>query len=147
MELVQCSMSRTEPALLLLNPRLDYRCFPPLQHPGVDLTRVGEECNPTIIRAHPPLPLLKKRNHHPVCQSRQCPWLPSNAAETCQPWVLGADLNHPWRFATEELPDHHPLPSASSAEDITTGLRRSAKYSFHRQTTSPVEVKSSPPAP
>ncbi|XP_029912949.1 uncharacterized protein LOC115363023 [Myripristis murdjan] len=36
--------------------------------------------------------------------------------------------------------------SASSMEDVTVGLRRSSKYSFHRPTISSVEVNSSPPA-
>ncbi|KAG1949896.1 hypothetical protein F2P79_011597 [Pimephales promelas] len=34
-----------------------------------------------------------------------------------------------------------PSASASSMEDVTAGLRRSSKYSFHRPTTSPVEAR------
>ncbi len=38
-----------------------------------------------------------------------------------------------------------PSASASSMEDVSVGLRRSSKYSFHRPTISPVEVSSFPP--
>uniref|UniRef100_A0A3B4AQY4 Uncharacterized protein n=1 Tax=Periophthalmus magnuspinnatus TaxID=409849 RepID=A0A3B4AQY4_9GOBI len=69
--------------------------------------------------------------------------------------VLRTDLFHPWSLATEELANHlsdfsqgdgrvrsgFPV-SASSSEDLTGGLRRSSKYSFHRH--DPVEVSSSP---
>ena len=73
-ELVQCSTAWMKTTFLLLNPRFDYPTDPPLQHPRIDLTRKAEECDPPIVGTHPPVPLLKKRDHHPSLPiQRHCP--------------------------------------------------------------------------
>ena len=109
-ELVHCSTTWTKTTLLLLNLRLDYPTDPPFQHPRIDLTRKAEECDPPTVGTHPPVPLLKKRDHHfslPI--QRHCPRCPRDAAESCQPWQphniqglkeLRVDLIHPRGPAT-----------------------------------------------
>ncbi|MEQ2317134.1 hypothetical protein AMECASPLE_039664, partial [Ameca splendens] len=104
-ELVQCFTAGTKTTLLLLKQMFDYQLDSPLQHPGVCLTREGEECDPPIVGTHPPVPLLVKGEHHtglPV--QRHCPRLPCNVEERCQPrqphniqrlQVLMADFIHP----------------------------------------------------
>ncbi|KAI3374337.1 hypothetical protein L3Q82_006172 [Scortum barcoo] len=45
---------------------LDYRPNSPLQYPGVDLpSREAEKCDPPVVGTHSPVPLFKKRDHHP----------------------------------------------------------------------------------
>uniref|UniRef100_A0AAR2K164 Rhodanese domain-containing protein n=1 Tax=Pygocentrus nattereri TaxID=42514 RepID=A0AAR2K164_PYGNA len=45
--LVQCSTTRAEPALFLLD------------------LREAEECDSPVVGTHPPVPFFKKRHHHP----------------------------------------------------------------------------------
>ncbi len=104
-ELVQCSTARTKTALFLLNPRFYHRPDSPLLYPGIDFSGKAEECDPPIVGTHPPVPLLKKGDHHPFCPvQRHCPRPPCNVTEACQPRqphhiqgleVLRADLIHP----------------------------------------------------
>lgn len=53
--------SQDKNTFFLLNPRFNYQLNSPFQYPGVDF----EECDPLIIVEHPPVPLIKKGNHHP----------------------------------------------------------------------------------
>ncbi|MEQ2297648.1 hypothetical protein AMECASPLE_036706 [Ameca splendens] len=85
-ELVQCSTAERKTTLLLLKPRFDHRPDSPLQYPGIGLTRKAEECDPPIVRTHPPVTLLIKGDHHhgmPV--QGHCPRPPRNIAVACQP--------------------------------------------------------------
>ncbi|KAL7870853.1 hypothetical protein SRHO_G00083500 [Serrasalmus rhombeus] len=112
-ELVQCSTTRAEPALLLLNPGFDYKPDSLLQYPCIDLTREAEECDSPVVGTHPPVPLFKKRHHHtslPIQWHR--PRCPRNVEKACQPRQphniqsleeLKTDLIHPWSLANKEL--------------------------------------------
>ncbi|KAI3368138.1 hypothetical protein L3Q82_007870 [Scortum barcoo] len=81
-----------------------------LQYPGVDLPGEAEKCDPPVVGTHSPVPLFKKRDHHPsLPHQRHCPQPPCNVAKACQPRqphniqrfeVLRADLIHPRRLAT-----------------------------------------------
>ncbi|KAI3362769.1 hypothetical protein L3Q82_001823 [Scortum barcoo] len=119
-ELVQCSTTGTKTALFLLNPRVDYRPNSPLQYPGVDLPREAEKCDPPVLGTHSPVPLFKKRDHHPRFATPPRGTVPNLHAmlqRACQPRqphniqrleVLRADLIHPRRLATatEELANY-----------------------------------------
>ncbi len=120
-----------------------------------------------VVGTHPPVPLLKQRDHRPGLQSRGT--VPDRHAmlqrrvNQDSP-TTSRDLRYSGRISSTpgalpprsflttsvtsawvmgESPSETPV-SASSSEDVTVGLRRSSKYSFHRPTTSPVEVNSSP---
>lgn len=128
-----------------MNQKFDYQPCPPLKHPGIDFTRGTEECDLAIIRSHPPLPLFEKRNHHPgLSIQSHCPRLPSNVTKTCQPqqslWIQTLEV-----LGTDLAPFHRgAFWPPWSAEHMMAVFRRSSTYSFHRRTTSPVKVKSSP---
>ncbi|CAM4331811.1 unnamed protein product [Leuciscus chuanchicus] len=112
-ELVQCSTAGTKTALFFLNPRFYYRPYSPLQYPGIDFPGEAEKCDPPVVGTHPPIPLLKKWDHHPgLPVQRYCPRPPRDVADACQPRqphniqrleVLRVDLIHPRCLATEEL--------------------------------------------
>ncbi|KAI3363819.1 hypothetical protein L3Q82_001420 [Scortum barcoo] len=95
-----------------------YRPNSPLQYPGVDLPGEAEKCDPPVVGTHSPVPLFKKRDHHPsLPHQRHCPQPPCNVAKACQPRqphniqrfeVLRADLIHPRRLATAR--SLHELP-------------------------------------
>ncbi|XP_040908617.1 NACHT, LRR and PYD domains-containing protein 14-like, partial [Toxotes jaculatrix] len=88
----------------IIRKKFNYRPNPPLQHPGIDFPREVEDCDPPIVGAHPPVPLLEKRNHHPCLPlQRYCPRLPCNIQIL---EVLRTDLIHPRCLATKELFDH-----------------------------------------
>ncbi len=85
-ELVQFSRARTKTALFLLNQKLYHRLDAPLQYPGIDFSGEAEECDPPIVGTHPPVPLLKKGDHHPFCPvQKHCPRPPRDVTEACQP--------------------------------------------------------------
>ncbi|KAI3367782.1 hypothetical protein L3Q82_026215 [Scortum barcoo] len=75
-----------------------------------DLPGEAEKCDPPVVGTHSPVPLFKKRDHHPsLPHQRHCPQPPCNVAKACQPRqphniqrfeVLRADLIHPRRLAT-----------------------------------------------
>lgn len=67
-ELVHSSMTRTEYAMFLLNPRFDKQFEPPFQHFGIHFPRKTERCNNPIFREHPPV--LKMCTTNLVCHSR-----------------------------------------------------------------------------
>ncbi|KAI3371831.1 hypothetical protein L3Q82_006713 [Scortum barcoo] len=100
----------------IVPPESEGRLSFPLQYPGVDLPGEAEKCDPPVVGTHSPVPLFKKRDHHPgLPLQRHCPQPPCNVAEACQPRqphniqrleVLRADLIHPRRLATEELANY-----------------------------------------
>lgn len=61
-ELVHSSISGMKATLLLFDPRFNYRPYPLLQYPGVDLTREAEEYDLPAIGTHL-LMSLKVRDH------------------------------------------------------------------------------------
>lgn len=84
-ELIQCFTKMTKTALFLLNLRFNYRPDSPQQYPGIDFPGEAEEYDHPV-GTHSLVLLLKKRNHHPDLPiQRDCPHLPCNAAEVCQP--------------------------------------------------------------
>lgn len=54
--------------LFLLNLRVNYPADPPLEYPWINFTSEAEEYDPPIARAPPLVPILKKMDHHAVCQ-------------------------------------------------------------------------------
>uniref|UniRef100_A0A3Q4BCA2 SCAN box domain-containing protein n=1 Tax=Mola mola TaxID=94237 RepID=A0A3Q4BCA2_MOLML len=56
------------------------------QHPGIDLPREAEECDPPVVGTHPLVPLHEKGHHHTCLPlQRHSPRYPGNVAEVCQP--------------------------------------------------------------
>lgn len=56
----------------------------PLKQPAVDLTEEAEECDPHQAGTHPPVCLLKMRNHyHSLPVQRYCSQLQRFAAKAC----------------------------------------------------------------
>ncbi|KAK0140004.1 hypothetical protein N1851_023076 [Merluccius polli] len=111
-----------------------------------------------------------ERDHHPSLPIQgHCPRCPHDAAESCQPRqphnIQGLkELRRtsstpgalpPRSFLTTSATSApeigEPTPEspgpASLPEGVSVGLRRSLKYSFHRSTTSRVEVSSAPSPP
>ncbi len=121
-----------------------------------------------VVGTHPPVTLLIKRDYTPVCQARgtvpDCHTMMQSRVNQDRP-TTSRHLRYsgrisstcgalpPGSFLTTSVTSawvmdestSEPSASASSMEDMSVGLRRSSKYSFHRPTISPVEVSSFPP--
>lgn len=72
-QLVHCSTTKTEFALLPLNLRFD-------KQSGINFPGEGEQCDTPVTGAHPLVPIFINGNHNPGLQlHRYCPWPPHDS--------------------------------------------------------------------